>query len=58
VDLKIQLTTAVDQLWQPRGLVLWEYTGTLDEADAGKILDDVTNVLRGRGGCLSQEPRS
>jgi hypothetical protein len=43
---------------QKKGLVLWECTGTLDEAGAGKILDDVTNVLRGRGCCFGQEPRS
>jgi hypothetical protein len=40
---------------EKEGLVLWEYTGTLDEARAGKILDEVTNVLRGTA--RPQEPR-
>jgi hypothetical protein len=31
------------------GSVTWEYFGNLDETGIGKILDEVTNALRGPG---------
>jgi hypothetical protein len=37
------------------GGVTWEYFGKLDEAGAGKILDEITNALRATGLRLRRE---
>jgi hypothetical protein len=31
------------------GCVTWEYSGTLDDAGAGRIADEITNALRASG---------
>ncbi len=37
------------------GAFTWEFFGDLDEAEAGRILDEVTNALRSTGVQLPQE---